>query len=167
MADRDIEVAPTEVPEIDETLETLLLQTLENAQDRYEKSGVLSPYTATLIGERVFEETYLGTTDECFAEAERTVEGMRGGRAYAFCYDGYLDTDEGQVDAIIVEGAIADGQDGIAIGLLYTEKDDTITFSEEPFYLGPAPSFLPVKVAKIEDDSMKAASEDEAEASEE
>ena len=158
MADRDIEVAPTEVPEIDETLETLLLQTLENAQDRYEKSGVLSPYTATLIG---------GTTDECFAEAERTVEGMRGARAYAFCYDGYLDTDEGQVDAIIVEGAIADGQDGIAIGLLYTEKDDTITFSEEPFYLGPAPSFLPVKVAKIEDDSMKAAAEDEAEASEE
>ena len=92
---------------------------------------------------------------------------MRGARAYAFCYDGYLDTDEGQVDAIIVEGAIADGQDGIAIGLLYTEKDDTITFGEEPFYLGPAPSFLPVKVAKIEDDSMKAVSEDEAEASEE
>ncbi len=42
MADRDIEIAPTEVPEIDETLETLLLQTLENAQDRYEKSGVLN-----------------------------------------------------------------------------------------------------------------------------
>ena len=116
MADRNVESDAIGVPQLDETLEILLLQAIEEAQQRLDDGEELVPFTALLVGDSVFEETHTGTTDECFESAQKTIEGANGARAYAFCYDGYIETDDGDKDAIIAEGGIPGAQDGVAVG---------------------------------------------------
>ena len=81
MADRNVESDTIGVPKLDETLEILLLQVIEEAQQRMEDGEDVVPFTALLVGDSVFEETHNGTTDECFASAQKTVEGAEGARA--------------------------------------------------------------------------------------
>ena len=104
MADRNVESDELGVPQIDETLEILLLQAIEEAQERMEAGSEVVPFTALLNGETVTEDTHTGTTEECFESARKTVEAATGARAYVLCYDGYIDTDAGRKDAIIAEG---------------------------------------------------------------
>lgn len=142
MADRNVESDELGVPQIDETLEILLLQTIEEAQERMEAGSEVVPFTALLNGETVTEDTHTGTTEECFESARKTVEAATGARAYVLCYDGYIDTDAGRKDAIIAEGGTADGGKGVAVCLMYEEGDDVLTFDEEVVYLAEAPNFL-------------------------
>ena len=141
MADRNVESDELGVPQIDETLEILLLQAIEEAQDRMEAGSEVVPFTALLNGETVTEDTHTGTTEECFESARKTVEAATGARAYVLCYDGYIDTDAGRKDAIIAEGGTADGGKGVAVCLMYEEGDDILTFDEEVVYLAEAPHF--------------------------
>ncbi|MDO5043501.1 MAG: hypothetical protein Q4D92_08325 [Slackia sp.] len=145
MADRNVESDAIGVPQLDETLEVLLLQAIEEAQQRMEDGEEVVPFTALLIGESVFEETHTGSTDECFESAQNTIEGAEGARAYAFCYDGYVETDDGDKDAIIAEGGLAGEGKGVAVGLLYTEGEAGIEFEEEVCYIAEAPNFLASK----------------------
>lgn len=155
MADRNVESDAIGVPQLDETLEVLLLQAIEEAQQRMEDGEEVIPFTALLVGESVFEETHTGSTDECFESAQSAIEGAEGARAYAFCYDGYVETDDGDKDAIIAEGGVAGTGKGVAVGLLYTEGDEGFEFEEEVCYIAEAPNFLASKEpvpAIIEDD---------------
>ena len=143
MADRNVESDAIGVPQLDETLEVLLLQTIEEAQQRMDDGEDVVPFTALLVGESVFEETHTGTTDECFETAQSTIEGAEGARAYAFCYDGYVETDDGTHDALIAEGGVPSADKGFAVGQLYTVDDEgSVTFESEPVYIGPAPNFM-------------------------
>ena len=141
MADRTIETEVTEVPEINELLESLMLQTIEEAQAKLTEDKELAPFTAVVIGKSVFEESYAGETDECFAAAQDTVIGMENAVAYGFCYDGYLESDNGDISCIICEGGLPGEDAGIALALIYTEGEE-ITFEEDVIYLGEAPNFL-------------------------
>ena len=49
MADRNVESDELGVPQIDETLEILLLQAIEEAQDRMEAGSEVVPFTALLL----------------------------------------------------------------------------------------------------------------------
>lgn len=142
MADKNVENDVVEVPQLDETLEVLLLQTLEEAQQRMEDGEDLPPFTATLIDESVFEESHTGSTDECFESARETVEGAQGARAYAFCYDGFVETDDDNKDAIIAEGGVAGEEEGVVLGLLYAEGEEGIEFEEEVCYIAATRNFL-------------------------
>lgn len=142
MADTAAEYDETEVPPIDETLEVLLLQSIDEAQQRMEQGQEIVPFTSILNGETVTEETHTGETDECLASARATVRGFEGAIAYTLCYDGYIETDDGRKDAIIAEGAMAAGGEGVAVGLIYEEGDDVLTFDEEVVYIDEAPNFF-------------------------
>lgn len=142
MADRNVESDALGVPPIDETLEILLLQAIEEAQQRMEAGEDVVPFTSLLVGETVFEETHRGTTTECFESAQKTIEGAEGARAYAFCYDGYIETDAGEKDAIIAEGGVPGQKEGVAVGLIYEPNDGEIVFEEEVCYIAEAPNFL-------------------------
>ena len=142
MADRDVESDELGVPPIDETLEILLLQAIEEAQDRMEAGAEVVPFTSLLNGETVTEDTHTGTTEECFESARKTVEAAKGAQAYTLCYDGYIDTDDGRKDAIIAEGGTAGGGKGVAVCLIYEEGEDMLTFEDEVVYLAEAPNFL-------------------------
>lgn len=143
MADRTVEITSTEVPEMPEILEKVLLFALTEAKEKAIAGQDVIPFTALVVKDNLFLETHPGeTAEECFAFAQHTVQGARGAEAYALCYDGYIDTDDGMKDALIAEGGVPGADKGHAISFLYTEGDDGLSFEEEPAYVGEAPNFM-------------------------
>ncbi len=144
MADRVVENSSTEVPEIPEILDKVLVFTLEDSKEKLLQGADLVPFTALVVKENLFLESHPGdTTEQCFNAARHTVEHARGAEAYAFCYDGYIEIDDGVQDAIIAEGGIPGADHGIAAAYLYEQDDDgNYTFEAEPAYVGEAPNFM-------------------------
>ncbi|MDO4183350.1 MAG: hypothetical protein Q4E12_07080 [Coriobacteriia bacterium] len=144
MSERELVTEDGEVPEIDEYLERVLLLALEEGRAKIEAGELLVPFSALAIKDNLFIETHPGdTADECFEAAKHTVERARGAGAYAFCYDGFVETDEGDLDCVIAEGGQPGEAAGYAIGFVYQVNDDeTVTFEDEPVYVGEAPNFM-------------------------
>ena len=144
MADRTVENPGTEVPQMPEILERVLLYAINEGKQRMLEGEEVTPFTALVVHESVFIETHPGSeAQECFNLAQHTVQGARGASAYAFCYDGYVEASEGVKDALIPEGGVPGAADGYAIGLLYAlDADGKPQFSESPSYIGMAPNFM-------------------------
>lgn len=144
MADRTIENDSTDVPEIPEELERVLVFALDEGKEKLESGVDLIPFTALIVKDNLFLETHPGDdAEECFAAAEANVRGARGAGGYAFCYDGYIETDDGVKDAIIAEGGQPGADTGYAVAYLYAMDDGgAFTFEAEPAYIGEAPNFM-------------------------
>ncbi|WP_172136304.1 hypothetical protein [Adlercreutzia sp. ZJ473] len=144
MADRDVENASQEVPEIPEILEKVLLFALDEAKGKMDQGAEVIPFTTLVVKDNLFIETHPGEdAEECFNFARHTVEGARGAEAYALCYDGYVETDDGMLDALIAEGGVPGSDDGFAIGYLYTQAEGCEPIFEiDPVYVGEAPNFM-------------------------
>lgn len=144
MADRVVESSDVQVPEIPEILEKVLLFSLEEAKEKMEQGDEVVPFTALVVKENLFIENHPGdSAEECFNLARHTVEHARGASAYALCYDGYVEIDEGVKDALIAEGGVPGEDTGYAVGYLYeADKEGGLTFEEEPAYIGEAPNFM-------------------------
>lgn len=168
MADRNIENDSQEVPEIPEELERVLVFALDEGKGKLEGGEDLIPFTTLIVKDILFLETHPGdSAEECFEAAEKNVRGARGAGAYAFCYDGYIETDDGVKDAIIAEGGEPGADTGYAIAYLYTVNDEgAYSFESEAAYIGEAPNFMenlkePVDYTDDEVDEKYAAAEDE------
>lgn len=144
MADREVENSDVEVPEIPEILEKVLLFSLDEAKEKMSQGAEVVPFTALVVKENLFIENHpADTAEECFNLARHTVEHARGAAAYALCYDGYIETDDGVKDAIIAEGGVSGEDEGYAVSYLYeTDDEGNLTFEEEPAYVGEAPNFM-------------------------
>lgn len=144
MADRVVESSDVQVPEIPEILEKVLLFSLEEAKEKMEQGAEVVPFTSLVVKENLFIENHPGdSAEECFNFARHTVEHARGASAYALCYDGYVEVDDGTKDALIAEGGVPGEDEGYAVGFLYEQAEDgTLTFEEEPAYIGEAPNFM-------------------------
>ena len=168
MADRTVETTAEEVPEIPEILEKVLLFALDEAKEKMEQGSDVVPFTALVVKENLFIESHPGdSAEECFGYARHTVEGARGAEAYALCYDGYVEIDDGTKDALIAEGGVPGEDEGYAVGYLYSVNDEgEATFEEEPAYIGEAPNYMAdLKDASEydEEDIEEEPAEDEAE----
>lgn len=144
MGDREVNGTVTEVPVMPDVLEQVLLYALNEGRQKMEAGKEVVPFTALVVKDSVFLETHPGNSaTECFDLAQHTVEGARGANAYAFCYDGYIETDDGVRDALISEGGVPGGDTGYAVGFLYSEKEDgAYEFDDSPSYIGEAPNFM-------------------------
>lgn len=143
MADRTVENASTEVPEMPDILEKVLLFALGEAKEKAAKGEDVIPFTALVVKDNLFLESHPGeSAEECFAFAQHTVQGARGAEAYALCYDGYIETDDGVKDALIAEGGVPGADTGHAISYLYEEGAEGPVFEEEAAYVGEAPNFM-------------------------
>lgn len=143
MADRTIENDSTDVPEIPEELERVLVFALDEGKEKLQGGEDLVPFTALIVKDNLFLETHPGeNAEECFTAAEANVRGARGAGGYAFCYDGYIETDDGVKDALIAEGGVPGADEGHAIGFLYVEGDEGLAFEQEAVYVGSAPNFM-------------------------
>ncbi len=147
MTHRTIDQVPAEAPEMEQILEAVLLQALEIAKEKLDAGELLVPFTALAVGETLFIETHPAEDpNDCFKMAQHTVQHASGALAYAFCYDGYVETDEGELDAIIAEGGVPGGESGHAVGHLYTVEgegeDLKFKVDENPLYIGQAPNFM-------------------------
>ena len=144
MSDRIIEGKPGEVPEIDQLLQSLLSYILDEGKAKIEAGEGVVPFTALAVKDNLFiEEAYAETPEGCYNIAQHTVEGARGAAAYGFCYDGYIDLDDRQVDAVIAEGGLPGEDHGYAVGFVYeTTAAGKIKFEKQPTYIGYAPNFM-------------------------
>lgn len=145
MTDRVVDTTPEDVPELPETLEKVLLFALDEAREKMSQGADVIPFTALVVKDNLFIETHPGdSAEECFNFARHTVEGARGAEAYAFAYDGFIETDDGMKDALIAEGGVPGEAKGHAIAYLYTVTGDegNVTFEEDAAYVGEAPNFM-------------------------
>lgn len=146
MADRVVESAVDQAPELDEVLEAVLMAALNEARRKLTDGEEVVPFTALAVKDNLFIETHPGDeVEECFKAAERTVAHATGAQAYAFCYDGYVETDDGTRDVLIAEGGMPGQPEGYAVGYLYTmpeSEDGIIDVDEDPVFIGPAPNFM-------------------------
>ena len=144
VADRNIENASTEVPEIPDELERVLVFALDEAKEKIEGGEDVIPFTTLVVKDNLFIESHPGdSAEECFEAAEKNVRGARGADCYAFCYDGYIETDDGVKDALIAEGGVPGADEGYAIAYLYEVDDEgAYTFESEAAYIGEAPNFM-------------------------
>ena len=144
MADREVNNPGNAVPQMPEILERVLLYALDEGKNKMMSGEELVPFTALVVRDSVFIEVHPGNTaEDCFNLAQHTVEGARGAAAYAFCYDGYVETNEGMKDALIAEGGIPGAPNGYAIGILYTvDATGKPVFNSNPSFIGEAPNFM-------------------------
>ncbi len=159
MSDRIVESSDVEVPEIPEILEKVLLFSLDEAKEKMQQGAEVIPFTALAVKENLFIESHPGeTAEECFNFARHTVQNARGAEAYALCYDGYVEVDEGTRDALIAEGGIPGEGSGFAVGYLYEVGDnDSVVFEAEPAFIGDAPNFMAdlKEAARYDDDEIE------------
>ena len=114
-------MAEQESLEMDETLEKIVFYCLDEARGRLEADGECAPFTVVVNGDQMFVENYPDEDVEtCRANAQANVKTASSFAShYAFCYDGFLETNRGALDAVIVEAADRDMEQAYVIGLLY------------------------------------------------
>lgn len=145
MADSEEEFYTDEVPEIPVNLERVLLFALDEAREKLADGGEVVPFTAVELGDNIIVETYPGeNAQECLDQARAAIQGMTGIDCYALCYDGYVETEDGDIDALISEGGMLGDETGHAVGYLYEISGDEgdMYIEEDPAYIGAAPNFL-------------------------
>ena len=68
---------------------------------------------------------------------------------YALCYDGWVDTDDGHLDAVIVEVCERGASDAFMLVLVYTIDDGEYIFEADYGYAGPAFPLYPAGTKPI------------------
>lgn len=144
MADREISNQDIDISEVPELLRQILKYALDEGCQIMESGHDVVPFTAMVVKDNVIVEEHAGdNSDQCYASAEHTVKGARGASGYAFCYDGYLDTDKGMKDALIAEGGLPGDSVGFAIGRMYElDENNEPVFEEKSVLIGNAPNFM-------------------------
>lgn len=149
--------------EMDEILEKILFYALDEAKQKIEAGEEMPPFTVIVEGENMFVENYPEETDPeaCRANAQANVKSASTFAShYVFCFDGFLETDQGQIDAVIVECASNDMENAYVIGQLYQIEGDEVHFEEQPAYIDDAESFF--DRAAVEAAKANAAAEEDA-----
>ncbi len=163
-------MAQQESLEMDEVLEKIVFYSLDEAKDKLEANGECAPFTVVVSGDQMFVENYPDEGVEmCRANAEANVKtASTFASHYAFCYDGFLETNQGALDAIIVEAADCDMEQAYVIGLLYTQGEDGARdFKEQPAFIDYTPTFFDAEAVahahdadgEAEDELVQAAAE--------
>ncbi|MDR2108849.1 MAG: hypothetical protein LBP28_05265 [Coriobacteriales bacterium] len=114
-------MSPTALLEEENALDKIVFFAFDEAREKLEQSGSFEPFTVLLAGEELYVETHGGEQPaESLESARRTISEMFNlVSAYAFCYDGYLNSDEERRDAIIVERASKGDATAEVFALLY------------------------------------------------
>jgi len=148
------EIDEEEVVEISDSLEKIALYAFDEARQKLEEAGEFAPFTILLQGDNLYIETHPGDdTAECFESARKTVLAAQDAiESYVFCYDGYVEMDEGEHDAIIAEAADRGQEEAFALCLHYHEDGEGYAFHEGVEYLGETPClFDESRPADVED----------------
>jgi hypothetical protein len=140
----DLETEEVVEQTLDEVLERVLFFALDEAVQKQEQGGVVVPFTVLVKGEDLCVESHPGDeVDECFNAAESTVfKNALLVDAYVFCYDGYVELDDGEHDAIILEAAKKDDEVAQAYAFTYADDGDALTYAEALLGVGETNSFF-------------------------
>jgi hypothetical protein len=124
----------------EQVLERAVLYAFEQGRQMLEEGGEFEPFTILIDGEELYIEEHPGTSEEeSYASARRTVYQMeRICTAYVFCYDGYIDLDDGANDALVVEFANKGDAQAQIIVVMYHRHGDHYHFNDTFYQVGEA-----------------------------
>ncbi len=152
MQDRDIKLGDVEFEDIPENLTNNIVYALGEGKKILETAvhgEGFAPFTAIVAGDQVLMEAYVADdADDAFNAAVDKVKSTEGAVSYAFCYDGFVETEAGERDVVICEGALPGEETGFAIALPYRTSGDpdkgelAFNFDKELIFLGEAPNFF-------------------------
>ena len=148
----------TELIEIDlpEDVQKVLFYAIDEATKKIDAGEELVPFTMVLAGEDLFMDSHpVDEVEECFASARQAVNTIAHiADAYVFCYDGYIETEEGEHDMLIAEVGMKGEEQGIAYGLVYevgvpeNDEDPVVTFDEGLLLLGESDNLFDPEAVK-------------------
>lgn len=151
-----------EVPEIPEDLQKALGHALDRGKAKLEEDKILVPFTGVLVKDQVLIAQHPGDNpEECYSLARHEVEGMAGAIAYAFCYDGYVDTNQGMKDAIIAEGGVPGDPDGFALAYMYEVEEADADGNPTKFKVDATPTYIGEADNFMEDSTPRAQASDD------
>lgn len=107
------------------------------------------PFTVTVVDEGLEINDHPAETPTAVRESVKILLAQDMPEGYALCYDGYVETDDGQVDAVIVEVADRGGSDAFTLALLYSIEDGAYTFETDYGYAGPVAPLYPAGTKPI------------------
>ena len=150
-------MADQENLELDEVLEKITFYCFDEARKKIEAGEECVPFTCGVSGEQMFVESYPGEdVTMCRKNAEANVKSSSSfSNCYAFCYDGFLMTDDGQLDAILVECAQRDMESSYVIGLLYKKEGDQLQFAETPAFIQAGETFYDAAAVKAAEEQER------------
>ncbi len=166
MAEEIYETDEQETLEMDEVLEKVISYCAEEAKEKLAQIGSFEPFTVVVEGDNMHIENYPGDDVEKIRANAKTAVSTASDFAdyYCFCYDGYVDTDEGELDAIVIEAAAREDEQAMGIVNLYRideAGDGAIVFEDELAYVGEAETwFDAAAVAAGDAEEMKRAQEE-------
>ena len=105
------------------------------------------------------------STSSAHARAVATASGFAS--HYCFCFDGFVDTDEGEMDAIVIEAAEREQEEAFAIVNLYRVDDagdGTIEFDDQLAFVATTESWFDRAAAEAGDAEEMARAQEEMEA---
>lgn len=139
-----------EVLELDEILEKITFYCFEEAKEKIDVGDECVPFTVVVDGDQMFVENHPGEdVESCRANAMHTVRSSSAFAShYAFCYDGFLMTDDGQVDAIVVECATNEMEQCYVIALLYKEEGENVVYEQQPVFIDNGETFFDAATVK-------------------
>ena len=113
-----------ETLEMDEVLEKVISYCAEEAKEKLAQVGSFEPFTVVVEGENMHIESHPGDDVDVIRARAREAVATASGFAshYCFCFDGFVDTDEGEMDAIVILYKVDDAGDGTI------EFDDQLAF---------------------------------------
>lgn len=107
------------------------------------------PFTVTVVDEGLEINDHPAETPIAVRESVKILLAQDMPEGYALCYDGYVETDDGQLDAVIVEVADRGGSDAFTLALLYSIEDGAYTFETDYGYAGPVTPLYPAGTKPI------------------
>lgn len=146
-----------ETLEVDDVLEKIIFYCIDEAKAKIDVGEDCTPFTVVVDGEQMFVESHPGDDVEaCRNSALHTVKSSSTFAShYAFCYDGFLMTDNGQYDAVIVECAEANMEQAHVIALLYQENGEDVQYEEQPVFVDSTESFFDAAAVKAAQEEKK------------
>ena len=117
-------------------------EAFDEAEQKLTQGGTLDPFTVLVTDEGYELDDHPGETpEECFASAGKLVKES-GASAYAFCYDGYVELDDGtERNALICEAA--DAGDAQVFAAFYdVDEEGNVSVEDGLYDLGPKDSLL-------------------------
>ena len=108
------------------------------------------PFTVTVVDEGL-EVNDVSSVDSPNAvrESVKMLLAQDMPEGYALCYDGWIDTDDGKLDAVIVEVCERGAENAYILALVYTIEDGAYTFETDYGYAGPALTLYPAGTKPI------------------
>lgn len=106
----------------------------DEARESIQDDGAMLPFTIMCTSDGFDVADHPGDSAQAVYESVKTLLAREMPEAYAFAYDGYVETDEGRSDAILCEAAMRGDAEAYLLALPYG-RDEQGSFEFAPAFL--------------------------------